>query len=48
MKENLRLTTKEQQRIEVVSRWLAGIVTTPEEAPGIAVAHRCRAPSRRA
>ncbi len=30
MRENLRLTTKEQQRSEVVSRWLAGIVTTPE------------------
>ena len=30
MRENLRLTTREQQRSEVVSRWLAGIVTTAE------------------
>jgi transposase len=30
MRENLRLSIKEQQRSEVVSRWLAGIVTTPE------------------
>lgn len=28
--ERLTLTTKEQQRIEVVSRWLAGILTTSE------------------
>lgn len=30
MRERLTLTTKEQQRIEVVSRWLAGILTTTE------------------
>ena len=30
MREKLTLTTREQQRIEVVSRWLAGIVTTAE------------------
>ncbi len=30
MRENLTLTTREQQRTEVVSRWLAGILTTPE------------------
>lgn len=30
MWENLTLTTKEQQRTEVVSRWLAGILTTAE------------------
>jgi transposase len=30
MRERLTLTTKEQQRIEVVSRWLAGILTTGE------------------
>src|SRR5215204_3128260 len=30
MRERLTLTTREQQRIEVVSRWLAGIVTTVE------------------
>jgi transposase len=30
MRERLTLTTKEQQRIEVVSRWLAGILTTSE------------------
>lgn len=30
MTENLTLTMKEQQRCEVVSRWLAGIVTTAE------------------
>jgi transposase len=30
MRESLTLTTREQQRIEVVSRWLAGILTTAE------------------
>lgn len=30
MRESLTLTTKEQQRTEVVSRWLAGILTTTE------------------
>jgi transposase len=30
MRERLTLTTREQQRIEIVSRWLAGIVTTAE------------------
>jgi transposase len=30
MRERLTLSTKEQQRIEVVSRWLAGILTTSE------------------
>jgi transposase len=30
MRERLTLTTREQQRIEVVSRWLAGILTTAE------------------
>lgn len=30
MRERLTLTTREQQRIEVVSRWLAGILATPE------------------
>ena len=30
MRERLTLTTKEQQRIEVLSRWLAGILTTGE------------------
>lgn len=32
MKETLTLSAKEQQRSEVVSRWLAGIVTTAEAA----------------
>jgi transposase len=30
MRERLTLTTREQQRTEVVSRWLAGILTTSE------------------
>ena len=30
MRERLTLTTKEQQRIEIVGRWLAGILTTGE------------------
>lgn len=30
MRESLTLTMREQQRSEVVSRWLAGILTTPE------------------
>jgi len=30
MRETLTLSAKEQQRIEVVCRWLAGIVTTAE------------------
>jgi hypothetical protein len=30
MRETLTLSAKEQQRIGVVSRWLAGILTTPE------------------
>jgi transposase len=30
MRENLRLTTREQQRSEVLSRWLAGVLTTAE------------------
>jgi transposase len=32
MRETLTLSAKEQQRIEVVSRWLAGILTTIEAA----------------
>ncbi len=30
MRESLTLTTREQQRTEVVGRWLAGILTTAE------------------
>jgi transposase len=40
MRERLTLTTREQQRIEVVSRWLAGIVTTPEAIGLLACSER--------
>ena len=32
MRESLTLSAKEQQRCEVVGRWLAGILTTTEAA----------------
>lgn len=40
MRERLTLTTREQQRIEVVSRWLAGILTTAEAIDLLACSER--------
>ena len=40
MKESLTLSMKEQQRTEVVSRWLAGVVTTAEAVALLGVTER--------
>jgi transposase len=40
MRESLTLSAKEQQRSEVVSRWLAGVVTTDEAVALLGVSER--------